>query len=230
MKKRNPLMVRRSSRYGNHYIIMNSIKDMQLMAFESELEYLAFLPFETNGDVIKIEMHPKIADIVAGQGVLAEEIPNGYLDMKITWRSGDEEYIEVKYADDLKAENESKSAERARRQVAIQKAFCEEKGLPYRIVTDEDLHLGSFFLSNLIYIRQCLAEALPIASVIREQAEMVFDRIRNKAEVSIRDLQESCLMDAQLMQCIAYLFYSRRIDMDLLSCNISGETKVRERR
>lgn len=219
---RNPLIKLRSTKFGNNFIVQKSIKNGETLIFESYLEYLVFLMFDTDSDIARIDMHPKLADIIKAE--LEEEIPNGYLDMRLTHTDGYVEYIEIKYADDLDESNDSQLAERSRRQVALQKEICEIKGIPYRVITDKDLRPKTDYIENLKCIESNLLRIKKNGVLVNINSKSVLEAVKSYGKVAICELEN--LFDGRMLwDCIYSLYYHKQITMDI-NHTISGKTEV----
>lgn len=64
-------------------------------------------------------------------------------DFWVRFRSGSERYEEVKYAQELGPET------RADRQIAVQKAWCAERGIAHTVITDREVWVNPILLNSL---------------------------------------------------------------------------------
>lgn len=220
---RNELMKQRSHKYGSNFIVRKSFFNDILLTFESELEYLVYVTTVIDSDVIGIEMHPEIRSIVKADPE-DYSVPDGVMDMKVILSGGRIEYWEIKYANEMDPDNDSKSAQRSQKQVALQRAFCEDKGINYRLVTDKDLLAETEYLSNAKYLLSVL-EACN-RKVVEIQSEGVLKQISITGTITIGELT-TFFDPMELFTCIAYLWYKKQIKMDIVNALISYETEVR---
>lgn len=73
-----------------------------------------------------------------------------YFDVWVKYKDGTEEFQEIKYAEEL--EKEDAATGRNYKQIAIQKAWCEQNNKTYVVKTDKDILIGTHYIRNILYL------------------------------------------------------------------------------
>lgn len=136
-----PLEHARSESYGSEFYCVYSVKARRIVTLFSKLEYYNFLVLETDPDVDTLCERPCQIDAVMG-----DESKKLVYDMWVRFKNGREELQKIKYAKDLNGD--SASAIRAQEQIRRQKLWCEENGLPFVVLTENDLLRGEYLMGN----------------------------------------------------------------------------------
>ena len=141
-----PLEMPRGTHYGNNYWIFYSVKLGRRVTAFSNLEYENLITLEMNPEVeyyceqpTKIILFDKDGDKTA--------IP----DVWVLYKDGREEFQEVKYAESLLEGNPNYM--RNMEQIEREKSWCEMNGFDFSIKTYESVHIGEYYLRNLIFLR-----------------------------------------------------------------------------
>jgi len=141
-----PKIMPRGSKYGSNYWISEGPKvGMRQVTFYSDLEFDHWVYVETEPEVEKYcEQYPEISYVLNG------ELHSSVFDMWIQFRDGSIKCCEIKYESELTIENPQ--YERTLRQTEAQRAYCEQNGIHYEIVTDKHLRQNPYELENRLNI------------------------------------------------------------------------------
>lgn len=112
--------------YGSEYWEVYSPKLGRDVRLYSNVEWMHWLLLEADPNVIAFCEQPLRMLGVAGQK------GDSYIDIWVLFADGSEEYREIKLSKDI-------NSERSRRQISIQKKWCERNDFVHRVVTDADL-------------------------------------------------------------------------------------------
>ncbi|TKI55440.1 S-layer protein [Brevibacillus antibioticus] len=137
-----PVITKRSTRYGSNYWHVFSPKLQRMVHFFSDLEYEHWLLVEADQTVKRFCEQPiKIDGLYNGNKV------SSILDMWIERVDGSQSFVEIKYTQELDPRN--KRSERAIRQTTIQRKWCEQNDFNYEIKTEKDIRSNQILLDNL---------------------------------------------------------------------------------
>lgn len=144
MKERytEPISMPRATHYGNNYWIFESKKLHRRVTAYSNLEYENLLCLEMDANVRYFCEQPYEAHIFVG----GKEYKTVF-DVWVAYQDGTEEFQEVKYATELKAETQK--GERIRKQIAVQSAWCIQNSFQYTVRTEKEIELGQFYIRNI---------------------------------------------------------------------------------
>ncbi|RAT94016.1 TnsA endonuclease N-terminal domain-containing protein [Brevibacillus sp. Leaf182] len=137
-----PVITKRSTRYGSNYWHVFSPKLQRMVHFFSDLEYEHWLLVEADQTVKRFCEQPvRIEGLYEGAKV------SSIFDMWIERVDGSQSFIEVKYTQELDPRNQR--SERSIRQTTIQRKWCVQNNFNYEIKTEKDIRVNQILLDNL---------------------------------------------------------------------------------
>lgn len=145
MNYTTPVKMPRGTHYGSNYYEFISKKLKRTVTAFSSLEYWNQIGLEMDHQVEKYCEQPLETDVFF-DGQTYKTV----FDVWVRYKDGQEEFQEIKFAEEL--EYEKSISERSYRQIAIQKAWCEQNGKRYIVKTDRDIILGTHYIRNLLYL------------------------------------------------------------------------------
>lgn len=122
-----PITTYRRHHYLNDIWIVRSPKMNRRMQLDSDLEYLNWDDIEGTPEVVALCEHPTIAE-----ARIDEKDHKSVIDMYKQFADGSEEYIEVKYDEDLEKEE-------TKLQIAVQVAHAERLNVKHVVRTSSEL-------------------------------------------------------------------------------------------
>lgn len=140
-----PVKMPRNTHYGSNYYEFKSRKLKRIVTAFSSLEYWNQICLEMDYQVEKYCEQPLETDVYY-DGKTYKTV----FDIWVKYKDGKEEFQEVKLAEEL--ENENAIWGRSYKQIAIQKAWCEQNGKEYVVKTDRDIILGTHYIRNIQYL------------------------------------------------------------------------------
>ncbi|GEC89252.1 TnsA endonuclease N-terminal domain-containing protein [Brevibacillus brevis] len=139
---KQPVITKRSARYGSNYWHVFSPKLQRMVHFFSDLEYEHWLLVEADQTVKRFCEQPvRIEGLYEGAKV------SSIFDMWIERVDGSQSFIEVKYTQELDPRNQR--SERSIRQTTIQRKWCVQNNFNYEIKTEKDIRINQILLDNL---------------------------------------------------------------------------------
>ena len=198
-----PLEMPRGTHYGNNYWIFYSVKLGRRVTAFSNLEYENLITLEMNPEVeyyceqpTKIILFDKDEDKTA--------IP----DVWVLYRDGREEFQEVKYAESLLEGNPDYM--RSMEQIEREKSWCEMNGFDFSIKTYESVHIGEYYLRNLIFLRGHLkSNLLSNNSTFRK----LFNAIKYDSTIGSL-INDETITEKNMMTMLSSMFYKGLITFD----------------
>lgn len=145
MNFKEPIKMNRSTHYGCNYYEFKSRKLNRIVTAFSNLEYWNQIYLEMDPTVEKYCEQPYKAEVFF-DGNTYETV----FDVWVKYTDGSEEFQEIKYSEEL--EGKDAASGRSYRQIAIQKAWCEQNGKKYVVRTDKEILLGTHYMRNLQYL------------------------------------------------------------------------------
>ena len=133
----------RGSHYGSDYWIAYSYKLKRQVEFHSMLEFYQFIRLEMDPTVEFFCEQPVRMEF-EHEGKMQESIP----DFWVYFRNASSEFQEIKSSQDLKGDH--MSAERAQKQIDIQKKWCEKYGIVHKVITEEDIFNNQYRMQNAL--------------------------------------------------------------------------------
>ncbi|MCG7334439.1 TnsA endonuclease N-terminal domain-containing protein [Sporosarcina sp. ACRSM] len=203
-----PIITNFSTKYGNNRWKSKSLKIGRDVFLSSDLEYDNWLFIECNPHVISYCEQPFEIKLPM-ENTIRSSIPN----MWILYDDGTEEIREIKYSNDLQ-EN------RVLTKIEIQQKWCEKNDLVHKVVTEKDLRLNRFLLTNYKIIISLLKSGKYLNEAIRSD---ILDQVKRDKKTSIHKLLNisSGLMVENLFSNIALLIFMGELYADL-DCNYFG--------
>lgn len=143
-KYTKPLLMPRSTHYGNNYWIFYSNKIKRVVTAFSTLEYENLIILEMDYLVKYFCEQPTEVTVR-----INNEIVKSIFDVYVVHYDNTESMIEVKYQEEI---DEPVKGTRSRRQINAQKEWCRNNNVVHILRTDKDIHLGNCYISNLEYL------------------------------------------------------------------------------
>ena len=148
-----------ASRFGNNRWIFYSTKLDRLVTSYSDLEHDHCVSVEADSRIVSYCEQPLRA---------RARTPSGFVttvfDMWVLFNSGEEEFHEVKYHDQLKEP-------RVQRQLAVQRMLCEQKAKRHELFDEYRIRESPLYLTSWKFILRCLA------SYHRQDLTNICDRV-----------------------------------------------------
>ena len=134
-----------ASRFGNNRWIFYSTKLHRFVTSYSDLEH---------DHCVRVEANPKVVTYCEQPLRARARTPSGFVttvfDMWVLYDSGEEEFHEVKYRDQL---NEP----RVQRQLAVQRMLCDQRKARHQLFDEYHIRQRPLYLTNWKFILRCLA-------------------------------------------------------------------------
>ncbi len=198
MEYTTPIKMPRGTHYGNNYYEFLSRKLNRTVTAFSNLEYWNQICLEMDYNV----------DTYCEQPLETEVFFDGQtyktvFDIWLKYKNGNEEFQEIKFSEEL--ENRSLSSTRSYKQIAIQKAWCEQNGKTYVVKTDKDIILGTHYLRNILYL---YPKVLHLEHTDKIAEKHILKFVRDRGVVTVGHLINNGIISAQSgIDILAYLFY-----------------------
>lgn len=182
-----PLNMERSKHYCSNYWQFRSRKLGRRVTAFSNLEYW---------NLLCLEMDPELAHYCeqpCEQTVNIDgERHKTVFDVYVVYRDGREEFQEVKYRQELDAQDEK--GERSRRQVDVQRHWCAQNGYAHAVRTDAEILRGPYTARNLSLLcakarrRASAAGAAPddgaVARLLSERGRMTIGQLYGSGRIT----------------------------------------------
>ena len=210
MEYMTPVKMPRSTHYGNDYFEFKSRKINRTVTAFSALEYWNQICLEMNCQVEKYCEQPLRTEVFF-DGHVYETI----FDVWVKYKDGSEEFQEIKYAEEL--EKEDAIAGRSYRQIAIQKAWCEQNGKRHIVRTDRDILAGTHYIRNMLYL---YPKALRIEGTDSIAEKHILKFIDNRGMATVGQLiNGGIISNKNGLDILANLYYKGEVMFE----NISDE-------
>jgi hypothetical protein len=206
------------NQYGNNRWEVYSPKLRRNVTLYSNLEYDHWVLVESDPEVLFFCEQPLKIKI---------ELPIGTIttifDMWIQWKSGEEEFREVKFEEELQ---EISSNSRVCRQIQAQKRWCEIKNKKYSVITEKNIRSNLIYLSNLrLILRHLGSEDI---ENIKLYSERILLMLLDQGASSLIDIEE-IFSDAEsltIRKAVFELIYSGRVITSLDEKPLNMHSKV----
>lgn len=139
-----PIDIPRSTHYGNNYWIFHSVKLNRSVTAYSNLEYYNLIILEMTHDVEWYCEQPLKASVMMTTDIKPRKI---IPDVYVLYRSGREEFQEIKYSDEYNSETDKGLRDRA--QVEAEQQWCKENHYDFSLRTENEICTGRYFIQNL---------------------------------------------------------------------------------
>ncbi|MDF2652310.1 MAG: hypothetical protein K0Q73_8115 [Paenibacillus sp.] len=201
-----PIVMPRSSRYGNNYWNSKGPKfGMREVILYSDLEFDHWLTVEANPDVeTYCEQQKEISYVYNGK------MHTSILDMYVRHSDGTVLYVEVKYECELQQFH--KNYERTKRQIEAQRHWCVQEGFQYEVRTEKTIRISRFYTENLTKIVTTVAN-LPKPTA----ASLILDYI-SESKQTLGEIWTGIMPTVnayELQTACHWLFYEGRIGADI---------------
>ena len=140
-----PIKMPRNMHYGSNYYEFLSKKLGRVVTAFSSLEYWNQICLEMNPQIEKYCEQPLETEVYY-DGKIHKTI----FDVWVKYKNGNEEFQEIKLTEELEGEDAING--RSYKQIAVQKAWCEQNGKTHVLKTDRDIILGTHYIRNLLYL------------------------------------------------------------------------------
>jgi hypothetical protein len=202
-----PLKIGPQSDYGNNRWEVYSPKLQRNVTLYSNLEYDHWVLIESNPEIVFFCEQPLKIRIKLPIGVVTT-----IFDMWIQWKSGLEEFREVKFENDLE---DSRRNSRISRQIQAQRKWCELNNKKYSIITEKSIRSNLIYLSNLkLILRHLDRESNQKKDLISERIIRMLSEQRTlaigKIEKSFSDVESLTVRSA-----VFELLHKNRLTSDL---------------
>lgn len=208
----------RSTHYGNNYYVIPSRKLGRNVTAFSYLEYC---------NIIRLEMDSKV-EFYCEQPCTVDVFVDGMMysttfDTYVFYKDGREEMQEVKYAEELAANNER--GERDRAQIEKQKLWCTQNGINYAVRTDNIILSGNFTIRNLEWLA---AKARRYSMTNDMGRKMLTSYLRENGNFTIGQLYTCGIITTKNgLNLLADMYYRGEITFgDIDNNQISNKTEV----
>lgn len=193
----------RGSHYGSNYYEFLSRKLKRTVTAFSSLEYWNQICLEMDSQVEKYCEQPLETNVL-----FDGKTYNTVFDVWVKYKDGQEEFQEIKFAEELEAENAISG--RSYKQIAIQKAWCEQNGKAYVVKTDRDIILGTHYIRNMLFLYPKVLR-LESTDMIAEKHILKF--ISDRRTTTVGHLINGGIISAQNgIDVLANLFYKGNIE------------------
>ena len=143
-KHEQPIVMPRGRKYGANYWIFHSRKTGRQVTCYSNLEYDNLTILEMDNEIeYYCEQPCEISLILDG------DEKKSVFDVWVYYRDGKEEYQEVKYLSDV---TNPDPESRVRRQITLQRKWCDYNSQNYVVRTEKDIYRGQYYIQNLRYM------------------------------------------------------------------------------
>lgn len=188
----------RGTHYGSNYYEFMSRKLNRIVTAFSSLEYWNQICLEMDCQVETYCEQPLETEVF-----FDGQTYRTVFDVWVKYKDGREEFQEIKFAEEL--ENENAVFGRSYKQIAIQKAWCEQNGKTYVVKTDRDIMFGIHYVRNILYLYPKVLR-LEQTDIVAEKHILKFVSIRGTTTVG--HLINNGIISAQNgIDILAYLFY-----------------------
>lgn len=197
-----PVKMTHGTHYGSNYYEFLSRKLNRTVTAFSSLEYWNQICLEMDHRVDKYCEQPLETDVFF-DGKTHRTI----FDVWVRYKDGREEFQEIKYAEELEGENAI--SRRSYKQIAIQKAWCEQNGKTFVVKTDRDIILGTHYIRNILFLYPKVLR-LERTDIVAEKHILKF--IGDRGTTSVGHLINSGIISVQNgIDILANLFYKGSI-------------------
>ena len=137
--------------------------------------------------------------------------------MWIQYKDGYEEFIEIKYTRDLSKEN-------VKKQIYIQKSWCEKNSKNHRVVTEEDIKQSPIKVSNMKLILNLIKTRVEDITVIEKLKKVILEA---SEKLTIERLSLLSKIEYnQTLKVVALLIYSNEIKSNFSVKTFGKKTEV----
>lgn len=210
-----PIVMPRSSKYGNNYWNSDGPKvDMREVTLYSDLEFDNFVRVETTWEVeTYCEQYPEISYVLDG------ELHTTIFDMQLKYRDGRVVCREVKYESELISDDPCNY--RTLRQIEAQRTYCVENGIIYEIMTDKFLRSNRNELENRLKIFSYVKN-----NPVPNETSKLLKYVRHE-RLTLQALSElTSIPYVQVLEASFWLFYHGKTLLNIDESIICKETEV----
>ncbi len=217
---KTPIEMPRGSHYGSDYWICQSYKIKRRVHMYSMLEFWNFITLEMDSSVeyfceqpFEIEIHDE----------KSEKIRKSVFDFWVLYTDGREEFQEVKYSSEITKKNDTPKAIRSKKQIQLQKSWCDINQKNYVVKTEKDLLLGEFYISNLELLHHYMIRS---SCFQVNNSKKLLNELYT-CNLTISDIiSNEIIPSEEIMPVLAMEYYKGTIDLNLLNRPIDNRTEV----
>lgn len=219
MEYYEPVKMPRGTHYGSNYYEFLSRKQNRIVTAYSSLEYWNQICLEMNYKVDKYCEQPLKTEVFF-DGCRHETV----FDVWVKYTDGTVEFQEVKMSEEI--EDGDNYDERSSKQIVLQKAWCEQNGVNYRVRTDKDIVLGTHYIRNLLYL---YPKVLRIDSLDSTAERYILKYISERGLITAGQLVNGGIISSKTgIDLLAYLYYKGKISfVNLFNEPFSFATEVK---
>lgn len=222
-KYMTPIPMTRSTHYGNNYWIFHSVKLNRNVTAYSNLEYYNLITLEMNHDVEWYCEQPLKATVKLMADAKARDIVP---DVYVLYRSGGEEFQEVKYSSEYLSETDKGLRDRC--QVEAEQQWCKENHYGFALRTEKEICTGRYIIQNFEIMSAYVRRTNGIQS--RNIIEAIETYLNDHDGVRISDLIESGIFAKETaLSDISLLYYWGYIDLLMSNKPLSFGVEVRSK-
>lgn len=210
---------KRNGKYGNNHWFSYSSKIKRNVYLYSDLEFDHWILVEFDHEIVEFCEQPKhVEEYVDGEWI------NTIFDMWVRTKSGEEKFIEVKYACELDPVNERFSM-RSFKQVQSQQKWCQAHGYYYEVHTDDDVYKNKLLISNYKKILPYIDNRKVHNEIIRKK---ILDFLQNEEKQTIRSIEANLknYTKHEIREVIYNLLFNGRLDSTIDKVNIGEKLEV----
>lgn len=205
-----PIKMPRNAHYGSNYYEFFSRKNHRIATAFSSLEYWNLICLEMDYFVKQYCEQPLEVEVFF-DGKKYRTV----FDVWVKYENDCVEFQEIKYSKDISSENSLTG--RSFKQIAIQKAWCEQNSKNYVVKTEEDFLKSTYFMRNLLYL---YPKVLRVDNVDIVAEKYILRFIKDRGMATIGQLINNGIISLQNgIDTLALLYYEGDIDF----CNIKEE-------
>ena len=213
-----PVEMPRGTHYGNNYYIIPSRKVGRNVTAFSYLEYCNIIELEMDSEVEFYCEQPCTVNVCV-DGVISSTTFDAY----VYYKGGREEMQEIKYLEELNADD--KRGKRDRAQIEKQKLWCAQSGIDYAVRTDNIILPGDFTIRNLEWLaakarRYCVTNDIGrkmLVSYLKENGNFTIGQLYTSGIITTKDG----------LNLLADMYYRGECTFDDINDNqISNKTEV----
>lgn len=207
-----PIIKSRTGRFGNNHWVAFSPKIGRDVNLLSDLELDHWIFIETNPSVENFCEQPREVSAEV-DGEVISSIP----DMWVRFKDGNEAYIEVKYAKDLNDED-------VKKQINVQKSWCEQNGVGHQVKTEEDLRSNPIYLENL---KEIVPYVQNSATPVEIDKYKISEFLKINGRKNINDIYGSLSLSLpRIYEAVFCMIYSGNVIADIEKKHLGLETEV----
>ncbi|HEX8286832.1 MAG TPA: Tn7 transposase TnsA N-terminal domain-containing protein [Pyrinomonadaceae bacterium] len=204
------------TRFGNNRWETFSPKLKRNVVLYSNLEHDHWALIECDSKVKTFCEQPLKVQVNTNAGLVTT-----IFDMWILWKSGEEEFREIKHESDVV------NSKRAVRQIEAQQLWCQQRGLSHTIATEREVR------GNLVYLNNCKQIIKYVSTISNKENNRlviaVHSLLAKSGSLTIREVFNSFPRDdfQEVMASIAMLIYEGAVSSNIVQSSLNKETLLK---